>query len=127
MNHPAELRYSKTHEWLRVDGQTATVGITDYAQEELGDIVFLELPEVGRRLRQQEVFGAVESVKAVSDLYAPVSGEVTRANANLPSTPEQINQDPYAQGWMIELRMDNPTEVDGLLTADQYEQLIASE
>src|SRR5437879_2263548 len=121
MNHPDNLRYSKTHEWVRVDGDTATVGITDYAQAELGDIVYLDLPEVGRTLQQDDIFGAVESVKAASDLIAPVSGEVVKANTALPDTPEEVNQDPYDRGWMIVVRMSHPSEVDALLTAGDYD------
>lgn len=122
MNHPDDLRYTRTHEWVRVEGDTATVGITDFAQNELGDIVYLELPEVGRTLQQNDVFGTVESVKAVSDLYAPVSGEVVEVNEELIESPEEINQDPYVRGWMIIIRMEDPSEVEELLTAQEYEQ-----
>jgi glycine cleavage system H protein len=122
MNHPDDLRYSRTHEWVRVEGDTATIGITDFAQNELGDIVYLELPEAGRALQQNDVFGTVESVKAVSDLYAPVSGEVLEVNDELPDSPEEINQDPYVRGWMIIMKMDDASEIDELLTARQYEQ-----
>jgi len=124
MNHPDDLRYTKTHEWVRIDGDTATIGITDYAQEELGDIVFLELPEVGRSLQQEQIFGAVESVKAASDLISPVTGEVVEMNEELPDSPEEINQDPYVRGWMIIVRMEDLSEVDELLSAEQYEELI---
>ena len=124
MNHPDDLRYTKTHEWVRIDGDTATIGITDYAQEELGDIVFLELPEVGRSLQQEQLFGAVESVKAASDLFSPVTGEVVEINEELPDSPEEINQDPYVRGWMIIVRMEDLSEVDELLSAEQYEELI---
>jgi glycine cleavage system H protein len=122
MNHPDDLRYAPTHEWVRAEGDTATIGITDFAQNELGDVVYLELPEVGRTLQQNDVFGTVESVKAVSDLYAPVSGEVIEVNDELPDSPEEINQDPYVRGWMIIVKMDDPTELNELLTAQQYEQ-----
>jgi glycine cleavage system H protein len=122
MNHPDDLRYARTHEWVRAEGDTATIGITDFAQNELGDVVYLELPEVGRTLQQNDVFGTVESVKAVSDLYAPVSGEVIEVNDELPDSPEEINQDPYVRGWMIIVKMDDPTELNELLTATQYEQ-----
>lgn len=122
MNHPDDLRYARTHEWVRAEGDTATIGITDFAQNELGDVVYLELPEVGRALQQNDVFGTVESVKAVSDLYAPVSGEVLEVNDELPDCPEEINQDPYVRGWMIIVKMDDPTELNELLTAKQYEQ-----
>jgi glycine cleavage system H protein len=124
MNHPDDLRYTKTHEWVRIDGDTATIGITDYAQEELGDIVFLELPEVGHALQKEQIFGAVESVKAASDLISPVTGEVVEINEELPDSPEEINQDPYVRGWMIIVRMEDLSEVDELLTAEQYEELI---
>ena len=122
MNHPDDLRYSRTHEWIRVDGETATIGITDYAQDELGDIVFLELPEVGRALQKEQIFGAVESVKAASDLYSPVTGEVVEINEELPDSPEEINQDPYVRGWMIIVRMEDPSELDELMTAKAYEE-----
>jgi glycine cleavage system H protein len=124
MNHPDDLRYTKSHEWVRVDGDTATIGITDYAQEELGDIVFLELPEVGAALQKEQIFGAVESVKAASDLFSPVTGEVLEINEELPDSPEEINQDPYVRGWMIIVRMEDPSELDELLTAEAYEDLI---
>ncbi|GBC90320.1 MAG: glycine cleavage system protein GcvH [Fimbriimonadales bacterium] len=120
MNTPAELRYTKSDEWVRVEGDVATIGITDYAQSELGDIVFLELPEVGRYLQTEEAFGAVESVKAASDLYAPVEGEVIEVNTALQSALEQINQDPYGAGWMIKIRMKDPSQVNTLMTADEY-------
>ena len=122
---PAELRYTKDHEWVRVEGDEATVGITAYAADQLGDIVFVELPESGRELRQFATFGVVESVKAVSDLFAPVSGEVTSGNDALASAPELVNSDPYGDGWMIRLKLANPTEVDELLDAAAYDALIA--
>jgi glycine cleavage system H protein len=126
MNHPDSLRYTKSHEWVRADGDRATVGITDYAQLELGDIVYLDLPKTGRALKQEDVFGAVESVKAVSDLYAPVAGEVLEVNEPLADAPEAINADPYEQGWMIVIRLSNPAELDGLMTAAQYGEFIGS-
>jgi glycine cleavage system H protein len=122
---PADLRYTKDHEWVRVDGDEATVGITDYATNQLGDIVFVELPDVGRQLSQFATFGVVESVKAVSDLFAPVSGEVGAANDALASAPELVNSDPYGDGWMLKLRLADPSEVDGLLDAAAYDALIA--
>lgn len=125
MNHPDDLRYSKTHEWVRLAGDTATIGITDYAQEELGDIVYLELPEVGRRLEQEGLFGTVESVKAVSDLYSPVSGDVVEINDELPESPEEINQDPYVRGWMIIVRMDDPSQAEELMSAEEYARFIS--
>jgi glycine cleavage system H protein len=123
---PAELRYTKDHEWVRVDGDEATVGITAYAADQLGDIVFVELPEAGRALTQFAAFGVVESVKAVSDLFAPLTGEVTAANDALAGSPELVNGDPYAEGWMIRIRLANPAEVDELLDAPAYDALIAA-
>ena len=122
---PADLRYTKDHEWVRIDGDQATVGITEYAAEQLGDIVFVELPEVGRTLAQFATFGVVESVKAVSDLFAPVSGEVVEVNAELPKKPELVNTDPYGQGWMLVIKMSNAKDVDGLMSAADYEKLTA--
>jgi glycine cleavage system H protein len=119
-SHPADRRYSREHEWVRVEGDRATIGITDYAQNQLGDVVFLELPEVGRALKTGEVFGTVESVKAVSELYAPVSGEVVEVNAALARNPEKINGDPYGEGWMVTLRLHDVTAVASLLDADAY-------
>jgi glycine cleavage system H protein len=123
---PAELRYTKDHEWVRVDGGEATVGITAYAAEQLGDIVFVELPEGGRSLSQFAAFGVVESVKAVSDLFAPLSGEVTTTNEALGGSPELVNSDPYGDGWMIRIRLSDPAEVDDLLDPAAYDALIAA-
>ncbi len=120
MNTPAELRYTRSDEWVRVEGDIATVGITDYAQSELGEIVFLELPEPGRYLQTDETFGVIESVKAASDLYAPVEGEVVEVNEALPSALETINQDPYGKGWMIKIRMKDPSQVENLMSAEAY-------
>jgi glycine cleavage system H protein len=122
---PTDLRYTKDHEWVRVDGDEAVVGITDYATNQLGDIVFVELPDIGRTLSQSATFGVVESVKAVSDLFSPVSGEVTSGNEALAAAPELVNSDPYGDGWMIRLKLANPTEVDELLDAAAYDALIA--
>ena len=122
---PTDLRYTKDHEWVRVDGDEAVVGITDYAANQLGDIVFVELPDVGRTLSQSATFGVVESVKAVSDLFSPVSGEVTSGNDALAAAPELVNSDPYGDGWMIRLKLASPTEVDELLDAAAYDALIA--
>lgn len=124
--YPEELRYTKEHEWARVEGGRARVGITAYAQEQLGDVVFVELPKVGTRVARMKTFGVVESVKAVSDLYAPLSGEVVEVNAELAKKPELVNQEPYGRGWMIVIAVANPGEVDGLLTARQYEELLAA-
>ena len=123
---PTDLRYTKDHEWVRVDGDEATVGITEYAASQLGDIVFVELPDSGRSLAQFAAFGVVESVKAVSDLFAPLTGEVTAANGALAGSPELVNGDPYGDGWMIRLRLSAPDEVDGLLDATAYDALIAA-
>ena len=122
---PTDRRYTKDHEWVRLDGDIATVGITDYAAGQLGDVVFVELPDVGRALGQHATFGVVESVKAVSDLYAPLGGEVRATNGQLGKAPELVNQDPYEAGWMIRLSIADPGELDGLLDAAAYEQLIA--
>ena len=123
--YPEDLKYTKEHEWARVEGNRARVGITDYAQGELGDVVFVELPKVGTRLRQMQPFGVVESVKAVSDLFAPLSGEVVEVNQALAQRPELVNQDPYGEGWMIVLALAEPQELDHLLDARQYEQYLA--
>jgi len=120
MNIPNDLRYSKTDEWVRLEGDIATIGITDYAQSELGDIVYLELPEPGRVLQADEMFGTVESVKAVADLYAPLAGEVVEANAAVTQRAELVNEDPYGEGWLIKVRIEDPSDLDNLLTAEQY-------
>ena len=122
---PKDLRYTKDHEWVRVDGDAATVGITEYAANQLGDIVFVELPESGRKLEQSSTFGVVESVKAVSDLFSPISGEVLEANAALTAKPELVNGDPYGDGWMIRIGAPSQEEIDGLLDAAAYDALIA--
>jgi glycine cleavage system H protein len=125
--YPADLRYSKDHEWIRVSGDVGTIGITDYAQKQLGDVVFLELPEAGRALKSGEVFGTVESVKAVSELFSPVSGEVAEANAPLTQKPELVNTDPHGEAWMIVIRLLDPAEVQALMDAAAYEAYAASE
>jgi glycine cleavage system H protein len=117
---PAELKYSKSHEWVKVEGDTAIIGITDHAQEELGDVVYVELPEVGRVLGHDDVFGTVESVKAVSELYSPVAGEVVAVNDALPNNEGTINASPYEDGWMIKVRLKDPSALEELLTADGY-------
>jgi glycine cleavage system H protein len=122
---PADLRYTKEHEWARIEGDRARVGITAFAQEQLGDVVFVELPKVGARVTAMKTFGVVESVKAVSDLYAPLSGEVAEVNAELPKKPELVNQDPYGAGWMLVIRLSDPKEAETLLTAQAYQDLIA--
>ncbi len=122
---PTDLRYTKDHEWVRLEGDTATIGVTEFAAHELGDVVFVDLPEPGRSLEQFGTFGVVESVKAVSDLFAPVSGEVTDVNGALTSQPELVNSDPFGAGWMIRVRVSNAAQVDGLLEPEAYERLIA--
>jgi glycine cleavage system H protein len=126
MAYPAEYRYTKEHEWIKVDGNTGTIGITDHAQKSLGDIVFVELPKLGAELSVHKSFGTVESVKAVSDLYAPVSGTVTDVNGELSTAPEQINSDAH-KAWMVKVTLKNPGEVKNLLTAADYEKYIAEE
>ncbi len=120
MTVPTDLRYTKSDEWVRLEGNIATIGITDYAQSELGDIVYLELPEPGRYLQQEESFGAIESVKAAADLYAPVEGEVIESNTALQSALETINQDPYGKGWLIKVRVKDPSQLEQLMSADEY-------
>lgn len=124
MNFPENLKYTKEHEWILVDGDTGTVGITDYAQGELGDVVFVELPAVGKVVKQGDSFGTIEAVKAVSDLYAPVSGSVVDVNQELAATPEIVNKDPYGKGWMVKIRVGNPAELSALLDASAYRELI---
>ncbi len=126
-NIPDDLHYSKDHEWVRVEGDVAVVGITDYAQNSLGDVVYVELPKAGDEFAANEAFGSVESVKAVSEVFAPVSGEVVGTNEALADTPEKVNQDPYGGGWMIRVQMSNPGEVDSLLTAAEYEDFTKTE
>ncbi len=121
MEFPAGLRYTKEHEWVRIEGNQAYVGITDYAQQELGDVVYVELPDVAGAVRHMEAFGVVESVKAVSDLFSPVTGTVTQVNEALFNHPELVNSDPYGQGWMIVVEIGTPSELDALMTAEQYE------
>lgn len=127
METPGDLKYSEEHEWVRMEGEIATIGITAYAQDSLGDIVFVELPPVGRALAAGEGFGVVESVKAVSDVYAPVPGEITEVNTTLESAPEQVNGSPYADGWMIRLRVSDPTALDTLMSAAEYAAFTAHE
>ena len=124
-NIPADLRYTKEHEWAKLEGDKARVGITAFAQEQLGDVVFVELPKVGAKVTAMKTFGVVESVKAVSDLFAPLSGEVVEANTELTKKPETVNSDPYGQGWMIVITLANPKEMDGLMSAADYEKLVA--
>jgi len=124
-NIPKDLKYTREHEWAKAEGDRVRVGITAYAQEQLGDVVFVELPKVGAKVSASKAFGVVESVKAVSDLFAPVSGEVLEINAELPQKPETVNKDPYGKGWMILVKPSNAGELDQLLTAQQYEEFVA--
>lgn len=125
MNFPAELRYTKDHEWVKMDGNIATIGITDFAQHELGDIVYVDINTVGKELSAEEVFGTVEAVKTVSDLFLPVSGTITEVNSLLEKQPELVNSDPYGDGWMIKVTVADPSSVDGLMTKEAYEALVA--
>ena len=126
-NTPEDLSYTKDHEWVRVKGNEATVGITDHAQNQLGDVVYVELPKIGDKFEASEPFGSVESVKAVSEIYMPLGGSVIQVNESLNDSPEQVNEDPYGDGWMIRIKMDNPSQVDALLTAVEYEDYIKEE
>jgi len=127
MEFPEGLKYSKEHEWVLVEGTSATIGITEFAQEELGDIVFVELPEVGEKIVKDDPFGAVESVKAVSDIYAPVSGEVMETNEILPDNPETINDDPYGDGWMVRVELSDIDDLKDLMDADEYAEYVAQQ
>jgi len=125
--YPQEFLYTKEHEWIRLDEQIGTIGITDYAQKELGDIVFVELPKPGEHVAAGESFGTIESVKAVSEIYAPVSGEVTAANTKLQNSPEMLNSDPHGEGWLIQIRLSDRSEIEKLMTADEYEAYLQKE
>jgi glycine cleavage system H protein len=127
MEAPPGLRYSKEHEWVAAEEAVATVGITDHAQEQLGEIVYIELPSVGEKVSKDDPFGVVESVKAVSDIYAPVSGTVLEVNEDLAESPEVVNEDPYGDGWLIKVRVSDPADLDDLMDNDEYEQMIARE
>lgn len=124
---PADRRYTREHEWARLDGDVVTIGITDFAQHQLGDVVFVELPKVGAKLTAMRPFGVVESVKAASDLFSPISGEVAAVNDELESAPEAVNSDPYGAGWILRARASNPAEMEALLTNEQYDQFIEGE
>lgn len=124
MNFPENLKYSKDHEWIRVEGDVAYVGITDYAQRELGEIVFVEVTTVGESVDQGELFGSIEAVKTVSDLYLPVSGEVVEANADLEDKPELVNEDPYGKGWIVKISLKDAAEIDGLMSAADYKSQV---
>jgi glycine cleavage system H protein len=125
-NIPENLRYSKDHEWVEVAGEVATIGITDYAQHALGDVVYIDMPRVGDKLTSHEAFGSVESVKAVSEIFVPVAGEIVEVNEGLNETPEAVNTDPYHAGWMIKVKMDNPLEADAMLSAVEYEEYLSA-
>ena len=127
MEIPAGLRYSKEHEWVATEEEVATIGITDYAQEQLGEIVYVELPAVGDKISKDDAFGVVESVKAVSDIYAPVSGTVVEVNQELPESPEMINEDPYGDGWLVKVKVSDGSELDDLLDHEEYEELVVAE
>ena len=126
MNIPSDLLYSNDHEWVKLDEDIATIGITDFAQQELGDIVYIEIETVGDNLQKEQVFGTVEAVKTVSDLFMPISGEVLEFNTALEDTPETVNNEPYDSGWIIKIKIDDPSQLKNLLSAEQYKQLIQS-
>ena len=124
MNIPADLKYTKDHEWIRIEGNNATIGVTDFAQSELGDIVYVDISTVGQEVGQHEVFGTVEAVKTVSDLFMPVAGKVSEVNPALDASPEKVNEDPYGEGWMIKMELTDPSQTSDLLSADAYKELI---
>jgi glycine cleavage system H protein len=126
MNFPENLKYTKDHEWILVEGNSATVGITDFAQGELGDIVFIDITTEGETLDAHAMFGSVEAVKTVSELFMPVSGEISEVNPGLEDSPEAVNSDPYGDGWMVKINLSNPSEIDGLMSADEYKALIGA-
>jgi glycine cleavage system H protein len=127
MEFPDDLKYTREHEWLLVEDKVATVGITDFAQEQLGDVVFVELPAVGDKVTKDEAMGVIESVKAVSDVYAPVSGKVLEVNDDLPENTEMVNEDPYGDGWMVKIELSDPTEIADLMSAAEYEQFVSEQ
>jgi glycine cleavage system H protein len=126
MNFPENLRYTKDHEWIRLEGETAVIGITDFAQRELGDIVYVEIETVGKSLAAETIFGTVEAVKTVSDLYLPISGTISELNSALASSPELVNTDPYGEGWMIKMKVDNPEDVNALMDAAAYSNVVGA-
>jgi glycine cleavage system H protein len=126
-NYPADLKYDKEHEWVRVDGDTAVVGISDFAQEQLGEVVFVDLPDVGSEVVAGETFGEVESVKSVSDLFSPVTGSIVEKNDGLSDAPETVNEDAYGDGWLIKVKLSDASELDGLMAAAEYEEFVAGE
>jgi glycine cleavage system H protein len=127
MSYPETLKYTKEHEWVKAEGDTAYIGITDHAQHELGDIVFVDLPKIGAALSKGQTLGSVESVKAVSDIYAPVSGEVLEANETLAQTPEKLNEDPHGEAWLVKVKLTSPGEINDLMTAEDYQTYVGSE
>ena len=126
MNVPGNLKYTKDHEWLRIEGEMGYVGVTDFAQGELGDIVFIEIETVGETLKNEEVFGTIEAVKTVSDMFMPVSGEILEMNPAIEESPDVVNKDPYGKGWMVKIRITNPSEIDHLLSPEKYRELIGA-
>ena len=124
MNTPSDIKYTKDHEWVSLDGETATIGITDYAQSQLGDIVFVEFPDINSEINQNETFGVIEAVKTVADLFAPVSGEIIEVNSSLEDSPNFINSDPYGSGWIIKIKINDSNEYNGLMSSDDYEEHI---
>lgn len=126
MNIPQELKYTKDHEWVKIEGDTATIGVTDFAQGELGDIVYVEVETLDETLEKEEVFGTVEAVKTVSDLYMPLSGEIIEFNDSLEDEPEKVNNDPYGEGWMIKIKLSDASEVEDLLSAEEYKEVVGS-
>ena len=124
MNTPSDIKYTKEHEWVLLDGETATIGITDYAQSQLGDIVFVEFPDINSEINQNETFGVIEAVKTVADLFAPVSGEIIEVNSSLEDSPNFINSDPYGSGWIIKIKINDSNEYNGLMSSDVYEEHI---
>ena len=126
MDFPAALKYTKDHEWIKVDGNGAYIGITEFAQRELGDIVYIDIPSVGKEVAKDETFGTVEAVKTVSDLFMPVTGTISEINPALDKQPELVNSDPYGEGWMVKITLQNPADVDGLLSADSYKSLVGA-
>jgi len=127
METPAGLKYSKEHEWVATEDSVATIGITDFAQEQLGEIVYVELPAVGEKVSKDDPFGVVESVKAVSDIFAPISGTVVEVNEDLPDSPETVNEDPYGDGWLIKIKVSDSAELDDLMDNEEYEEMVAAE
>jgi len=126
MSFPAELKYTKDHEWIKIEGDSATVGITEFAQRELGDIVYVDIPSVGKEVAREDTFGTVEAVKTVSDLFMPLTGTVTEINSALDSSPELVNSDPYGDGWMVKITVADASEIAGLLSADEYKSLVGA-